>query len=427
MLATLLSAVLLDARIDRVLDNPQLLGATVGVVIHDAEGRELYSRNPDVRMIPASNQKILSCIYAIATLGPETTLQTKIWKEADGLTVWADGDPSLTSQGLRDAKAKLGTPVGSRVRVRQAFRVGNPPSWEWDDLPYRYAPSITALTVDRGSWSLFADKKGIVAPDPSLGVTVRHRRQTGPVTVRFSPWSKEADVDGALPNERGSIGVFALPAPDVTAAAILGGRLASHEGVAIARMPDLVLSSPPIKTLIKDCLEPSDNLYAEHLMLAAASSSGPLTPGEEYAQAAARMREFFVEKVGLKAHELRPVDGSGLSRQNLVTPLALVKVLRWADSQPWGADFREALAAPGEGTLASRLQTVKFAGKTGTINAVSSLSGIIYPGEGKRLYVSIVFNGAIVSSRVLRSMQDDLITIASVLSSHAHSQSPSDL
>ncbi len=416
-LGSLLAA---PSKLDSILDSKDLRKAIVGAVILDADGRELYARNADLRLIPASNQKILSCAYAIGVLGPDATLKTKIWKRPDGILVHAQGDPSLTTAILKDAAAKLSLPDGSFVHVFQDFRVGHPYSWEWDDLPYTYAAPVTALSVDRGAWTLRSQNGKPLDPGLAVGVSVHRGRVTGKVGISYDPFAAKVVVNGSLANEAAQLGRFSLPDPDITAARLLGGRFKEWLEPLPESDPDLIIESPPIKTLIKDCLEPSDNLFAEHLLLSAARGEGVL--GENaYADATERMSRFFQVKTGLMPEDLRPTDGSGLSRQNLVTPRAIAQILRWTDSQSWAGDYQTALAEPGEGTLRSRLQTVKFAGKTGTINAVSTLSGILNPGSPQRRYVSLMFNSAIVTSAKLRTLQDEFMKAAQDWQFNEHS------
>lgn len=424
MIALLLAASLLPKSLDAVLNVPDLQGAVVGALVMDKDGKVLYERNAGLRLIPASNQKMLSCAYAIAELGPDAVITTRFWKTEDGLIVDAPGDPSITLAKLRAAREALGAPANGRVLARQAFRVGPPPSWEWDDLPFTYAAPIAALTFDEAAWALFAEKGEIVPPPSELGIQIKRRRMTGELEAVFDPWAKTVEVSGPLPSARTQIARFALPDPDRVAARILGGTLHSFDGSLPERAPDHIIVSAPISQLIKDCLEPSDNLYAEHLMLHTAGKQGLLPGDNEYVTAAQRMRAFLAERLGVGVNGLRPVDGSGLSRQNLVTPLTLVKLLSWTDSQPWARLYQEALAAPGEGTLRTRLQSVKFAGKTGTINAVSSLSGILNPGESNRLYISIVMNSATAPSSRLRAIQDRFVEACRDWVNNVESQEP---
>ncbi len=408
LLCTLLTQ---KSALDEILASKDLKNAIVGAVILDANGNEIYSRNADLRLIPASNQKILSCAYAIGARGPDAVIETKVWRRPDGILVHAPGDPSQTTASLKELSKKLALPDGSFVYVVQDFRVGFPATWEWDDLAFTYAAPVTAFSVDKGAWSLIARSGKIVDPSLYTGVSVKRGRLTGSVGASYDPWTAKVVVNGALPTPETVVARFSLPSPDVTAAHFLGGRLKEWTEPLPTTPPDFVLTSPPIKTLIKDCLEPSDNLYAEHLLLSTARVEGDL--GEEaYAAANQRMSQFFQKKVGLMPEDLRPSDGSGLSRQNLVTPRAIARILQWTDSQPWRADYITALAEPGEGTLRSRLQTVRFAGKTGTINAVSSLSGILNPGAPSRRYVSLIMNSSTAPSARLRAIQDQFMKAA---------------
>jgi D-alanyl-D-alanine carboxypeptidase len=66
-----------------------------------------------------------------------------------------------------------------------------------------------------------------------------------------------------------------------------------------------------------------------------------------------------------------------LSASNLVTPATLVRVLTHALEQPWGETLVEALAGPGEGTLAAWPRLPPMAAKTGTLRHTVGLAGIV--------------------------------------------------
>lgn len=406
MLAALAAVALLDSRIDALLADPSVRGAVVGVCVLDGQGRELYARDADTRMVPASNEKILSGAFALAALGPDHRVRTRIWKENGRTVVDAPGDPTLTLEALRQVRKGLG--LSSPVHVRQAFAPGVPWGWENDDLPNRYAAPIKAFCFERAGFELLAES-GRVLPLPSeLGVTVARGKSSGELRVRYDLNARRITVTGALPKERTVIETLAQPQPDHAAARALGGELRHLAGPLPTAPPDSVLESRPLSELVQQCLEASDNVMAEHLMLSAAATLGPL--GEDaYDTGPARMRAHFVERAGLSESDLRPTDGSGLSRHNLVTPRAIARILLYARTQPWGAAFQRALAEPGEGTLRTRLSGLRFAGKTGSLNSVSALSGYLTRESGEVWSVSVIVNHTVVASRLIKQLEDEIV------------------
>lgn len=91
-------------------------------------------------------------------------------------------------------------------------------------------------------------------------------------------------------------------------------------------------------------------------------------------------------------------DGSGLSRRNLVTTDALVRILEYSNKQNYGKKFIESLAVAGEdGTLRKRMKNTAaqdiLIGKTGTLRNVSALTGITTTLDGEKLAYAFIFNG----------------------------------
>ncbi len=410
MLGALVAFAALSADLDSVLDVPALSNSLVSVCVLDASGQVTYDRNAHTRVIPASNQKVFTCAYALARLGPGTTIKTRFWKLSDGVIVDAPGDPTFGAAQLKEVRRQLGLKAGQDVYVRQAFRPGIPATWEWDDLPFRYAPMIHAFTTDFSAFEVWASG-GKVEPLPKeLNIKVERGRTTGSRKLTFNRWSGTLTVEGVLPQGRTLLSRFATPNPAQTAAAWLGGNLRGWNGDPPDRVPDFVLESDPVHQIVKDCLEPSDNMLAEHLLLMAAASEGPLGDNP-YETASQRMAAFLHDEVGLEEGWVKPVDGSGLSRHNMTTGYALARTLYWANQQPFARHFRTGLAAPGEGTLSSRLKGISFAGKTGTISAVSSLSGILNPDSDKNpKYICLLFNQFDRPASELRQIQDRFVT-----------------
>ena len=98
----------------------------------------------------------------------------------------------------------------------------------------------------------------------------------------------------------------------------------------------------------------SQNLHAELALRLVGKLRGS---GGSFEGGIAAVKQFLVQ-AGLKEDEFVFLDGSGLSRRDLVTPAATVQLLLYAARQPWGAAFEESLPVSGvDGSLADRFQT----------------------------------------------------------------------
>lgn len=137
----------------------------------------------------------------------------------------------------------------------------------------------------------------------------------------------------------------------------------------------------------------SQNLHAE-MDLRLIGKLGGMTPSFE--GGAAVLKRFLLQ-AGLKEDEFVFLDGSGLSRRDLVTPAAVVQLLIYASRQPWGAAYEESLPIGGvDGSLAERFMSTPISGlvhaKTGTLSHVNSLSGYGQTKKGRRFVFSIFCN-----------------------------------
>ena len=99
----------LVARLDAVLGSPGLRGARVAALVVERDGgRELYARDPDRPMIPASNLKLLTALAALEAFGPTHQFRTDLLSDAAPdahgavarLMLRGGGDPALTSEDV---------------------------------------------------------------------------------------------------------------------------------------------------------------------------------------------------------------------------------------------------------------------------------------------------------------------------------------
>jgi D-alanyl-D-alanine carboxypeptidase/D-alanyl-D-alanine-endopeptidase (penicillin-binding protein 4) len=102
-------------------------------------------------------------------------------------------------------------------------------------------------------------------------------------------------------------------------------------------------------------------------------------------------------QIGVNPNTYRLADGSGLSRQNIATPRALVTILKVMDASPQRDIFYASLPIAGvSGTLRNRMRQTPAQGmvyaKTGTLSGVRALSGYINHPEQGLLAFSIIAN-----------------------------------
>jgi D-alanyl-D-alanine carboxypeptidase/D-alanyl-D-alanine-endopeptidase (penicillin-binding protein 4) len=151
--------------------------------------------------------------------------------------------------------------------------------------------------------------------------------------------------------------------------------------------------STPLLDDIRVTNKTSQNLHAELALRLAGKLRGA---GGSFEGGREAVKQFLLQ-AGLKEDEFTFLDGSGLSRRDLVTPAATVQLLIYAARQPWGAAFEESLPVSGvDGSLADRFQGTPAAGlihaKTGSLSHVNALSGYGQTQEGRRFVFSIFCN-----------------------------------
>lgn len=354
--------------------------------------------------MPASNQKLLSVSYAWHKLGPDYQSVTRFWKQGPKLIIDAPGNPMITYDQLKAVRGKLGK--FATVAVKQAYRVGVPAGWELDDLPNKYAAEVTALTLDRGSFELWAEKGKLFYLPEAYGATTLSLASNEQARVVFDPFRRFALVSGKVPTDRTRLDTLAIHEPDKAVAKFFGGFLTQAKDLP-DRPADFEIKSPSLVEMATECLVKSDNNIAENLLLIAAASDGPLG-AKPYDLACQRLKTFLVKNVLCDEVDLRPQDGSGMSRHNFVTTKALAKIMAFA-TNAFGEKWLQALASPGRGTLDGRLAGSSFRGKTGTLDSACSLTGVITNPQGQKLVISLVFNHYVSTNAQVRGIQDEIV------------------
>jgi D-alanyl-D-alanine carboxypeptidase/D-alanyl-D-alanine-endopeptidase (penicillin-binding protein 4) len=406
MVALALLAQVFKTDLDTVLQSPLLRGSSYSAYVSKLDGTVLYEHNSGLLLIPASNEKLFTAAYALHDLGTEYHPVTRFWKLKDRVIVQTTGDPMLTYADLKHARDVLRLDGKLPVYLHQPYHIGYLPNWELDDLPNKYAAPVTAFTVDRGSFEVWTDSTGPFFKPMSYGTRAIHLKGSKS-RVRYDPFARVARVYGPLSKEPKLVDTLSLPEPDKAAASILGTGF--HETNEVpSSPPDFVLEGPMLPVIVKDCLVNSDNNLAENLLLLSAIKEGSL--GEKpYETAAEREKEFLMRTVSISSDEVRPDDGSGLSRYNLATTRSLGKLLQWESTQPTFDLWKDSLVSPGKGTLKTRLPNSSFFGKTGTMGGVTALSGYLKTTDGHTVVISLIFNNHLASNSKIRELEDQFV------------------
>ena len=125
----------------------------------------------------------------------------------------------------------------------------------------------------------------------------------------------------------------------------------------------------------------------------------------------------ILDTAGVPADEYSFFDGSGLSRENLATPHAVVELLRYAATQPWNQQFHDSLPTAGvDGSLSERFKELNpqahVYGKTGALGGVKTLSGYAVTAKGEQLAFSILTNNLSVTGKRVNDVIDSIVEAA---------------
>jgi D-alanyl-D-alanine carboxypeptidase/D-alanyl-D-alanine-endopeptidase (penicillin-binding protein 4) len=199
------------------------------------------------------------------------------------------------------------------------------------------------------------------------------------------------------------------------------------------------VESLPIRDIVRETLKPSQNLYAQLLLLqaganaipannlaspqASGAGSAPAQPPIEATteEVGVDALGLLIAETGIKKGDVLLEEGSGLSRRNVVTPRAIVALLQFMSRHRLAAVFRDALSVAGvDGTLKNRMRETPAAGnvraKTGTLRYVNALSGYVTSAAGERLAFSIMLNNHYAEERPM-SARDGIDQIVTLLAS----------
>jgi D-alanyl-D-alanine carboxypeptidase/D-alanyl-D-alanine-endopeptidase (penicillin-binding protein 4) len=374
------AAASLQTALARALAVPHVSLAATGAVAIDLEtGETVYSRNPTLSLLPASNEKLAVTYAALTALGPSFTIETDVLGEGaqTGATWQGDlvlkgyGDPTLSSADLRALAqqiraAGITSVTGSIVGDESWFDTRRTAAGWKSSFYINESPPLSALIVDRG-WIGHS-----TSHDPALAAAQEFRAALVRAGVRVGGGAVHGSADDAA--------------------------------TSLAEV-----DSPPLSAIVQWMDRVSDNFTAEMLVKqlgAVQADAGTTAAGVGFITG-------LLEQAGVPLAGVRLVDGSGLSLLDRETPQALAALLTvmWNDPETRWELLSSLPVAARSGTLAHRMLHSAAAGvvraKTGTTNNASALSGF----AGTRYVFSVLQNGWPVSWTWARRAQDRFATV----------------
>ena len=451
--------------IDALMEASPSVRASVGIHIVDLKtGNTLYSRNADRLFLPASNMKLFTSALALERLGPDYRMTTRLVRAPSGnLILVGGGDPSMSgrtypyqkdapaSNPLRAIEELADQAVAAGITRVDGDIVGDdqlypwspyPPSWTEEDMIGEDGAPVSALTVNDNVVALSirpaaqAGDLAAISFQPAMEyyavdnrvLTVAGEKEA---RVRLSrmPGSRQLLLWGSVPlGGSATREIVAVDDPAMFAACALYDALA-RRGVAIRGRPaarhravsedawpvdgEVIATrmSPPMAELLQVIEKVSQNLHAE-LMLREVARVTRATGTRE-----AGLQELgaWLASIGIKAEEWRAEDGSGLSRNDQVSPRAVTRLLSHMAASKNASAWVSLLPVGGEdGTLANRLCCVSDASarqvraKTGSLTRAVALSGYADSRTRGRLAFSILVNNFSVPQAEVRAWVDKI-------------------
>jgi len=332
-------------------------------------GEVLIEKNSDLSLMPSSCMKVVTTAAALQILGSDSRFETHLVYDGviesntlqGNLYIQGGGDPTLGSdrfpntlswkkqiEAWADAVQKLGIQhiegkvIGDATKWEKALAV---PSWSWEDLGNYYGAGACALSFHENSYALFfkpghkvGDPALLLRTDPPLSLlSFQNEVKTGPegsgdcACIYGSEFSPIQYVRGTVPAAVSEFAIKgAIPDPAAYCADLLADEL-QKRGISIERqnldpqtkIPFHTTYSPTVAEIVYWTNQKSINLYAEHLL----KKMGEVVNNEGSTTAGVKAVIEFWKSQEIDLGGFNMVDGSGLSRKNLITTTQLVNMM----------------------------------------------------------------------------------------------------
>ncbi len=453
----------LQLDINGILDNPDFANAMIGVCIQSIKsGDYLFRKNHTKNFVPASTLKLFTTGTGLEYLGEDFKFSTKLFLDGTisdngeflgNIIIQGNADPSLSKTYDIDAQKILDDWALSLDSLNITSIKGNilgdanyldeinyAPGWAWDDLSSAYSAQISALSFNDNVINIKITQGDTIGdpavvyvyPDNNYVRVLNYINTTDnkipeEALVFKEPGSNIFELYGAINYDSIETHVIhksvtidnpvlfflnqfqlALEKRNIRFRGALLDVNNWNEKLDYKNIQLIAEhKSPKLKDIIKIINKKSSNINAELLLK---------TIGREFRGFGSTANgidcvQDFLRKKGVSIANSSIVDGSGLSRLNIVSPKYLVNYLSAMYRSKHRDNFLSSLAEPNkEGTMLNRLKMTlaekKVKAKTGSMNHISNIAGYVTTRDGEELAFAILINNYTVPRSLAENLQD---------------------
>jgi D-alanyl-D-alanine carboxypeptidase/D-alanyl-D-alanine-endopeptidase (penicillin-binding protein 4) len=462
---TLFAQTTLQQQLDSFLKTNSLKNAGVSICVADANsGRVILSTQPQLCLVPASVQKLITSAVALEILGGDSRFETKVWANGNvfkgklngDLIITGGGDPTLGSENFveKGEKKKFLSEWAHRIKAAGIDTItGNivadpyifadqdvPGSWLWEDLGNHYGAAANGISIYDNIFEIAFNVPAtegqptqIMKIDPEItGLTLKNEvlssvNKSDNACVFGSPYDAYRVVKGTLPVGSSNYLVKAsVPDPALLLAAelkrVLTDSLVVVSGEIEKRKllnPSMIDSgkiifrwvSPTLSEIVEQMNKESNNLYAETLL----KQIGTVKAGDGSTLAGTKAIVDFLTKNDIDSKSLFLEDGSGMSRKNAMTAQTLVELLLFMKTKSqWSDVYLKSIPLTGmDGTQKNYFQESFLKGKarakTGSMSRVRSMAGYMFTQSGREVAFAIIINNFSNGSSVVKTQLEGFL------------------
>lgn len=424
---------LVDININSMMTDAVLRNASWGFVIYDPKTKKVVSSyNENMPLVPASTTKLLTTDTAVHLLGENfrwiTQLEYSGAIDAEGilqgnLYIVGSGDPSLgtnkagassyssiVSDFMRAISDKGIKKVNGDIIIQTGVFKANksqklPENIVWLENGNYYLPVGSTYEISPSNEKLISKKSNPFSENKNFYYISPYIKQ-----MVYADKFEGTGLTTKLPDAPAYL-ANSLRANLIKGKIPVLGKVVTRATDGNPEKREMITSyqSPVLSDIMHYINQRSDNALAESFL----RMVGFQKNGDQTLESGRRVVVEHLESVGFDTSGLNYIDGSGLSRNNLVTPISQVKFLSNLMKEKYYKSYFDSLPVGGQsGTLKKMFYgsgNGQIFAKTGTLNKVKTLAGYLKTNSGKTLVFSLLINNYAGSVTQVKDKMEQLL------------------